>query len=133
MSIMIELEPELERRVVEEAQKEGIPAAQYILKTLESHLEKEGLLFQVCDETILLEQIATGLATSEWQRYHELQEKRRAESLTLIEKRDLIALSNRIEALNVRRIAALSVLAQRRNSTIESVMRSLGISETVYG
>lgn len=133
MSIMIELEPELERRVVEEAQKKGMPTEQYILKTLESHLEKEGLMVQVCDETTLLEQIATGLSTSEWRHYHELQEKRCAESLTSIENRDLIALSDRIEALNVRRMAALSALAQRRNSTLESVMRGLGIPETIYG
>ncbi len=133
MSIMIELEPDLERRVVEEAQKIGILPAQYILKTLESHLENEASTGQVLDETILLEQIATGLSTAEWRHYHELQEKRRAESLTSIENRDLIALSNRIEMLNVRRMAALSALAQRRNSTLESVMRSLGIPETVYG
>jgi predicted ATPase len=81
---------------------------------------------------LLLQQINQGLPQETWQRYHELIDKRRAESLTPDEHATLIALSDQIEELNARRVGYLVELARLRQTPLEALMQQLGIQTLPY-
>ncbi|MEM7583134.1 MAG: STAS/SEC14 domain-containing protein, partial [Acidobacteriota bacterium] len=61
-----------------------------------------------------MQKINRGLPAATWRHYGELKEKRREESLTASEQAELIALSDNIEAMNVRRMESVIQLARLR-------------------
>jgi len=83
-------------------------------------------------EAALLQQINLGLSESDWQRYHALLDKRRAETLTAGERQELVSLSDRIEEANARRVSGLVELARIRDTPLETLMTDLGISMPKY-
>lgn len=78
-------------------------------------------------ESTLLQQVNLGLSQEEWGHYRELIAKRRAETLTHDEQEELIALSDRIEEANARRMESLVKLARLRETPLEVLMEQLGI------
>ena len=134
MALTIELHPELEARLREEAARAGQDPDSLVRDALEQWLR----LAQSAradalprKETELLLAINQGLAPELWQRYHELIAKRRAETLTPDERTHLIELSDRIEEANARRMEALIELARLRQTSLEALMDQLGIKEGV--
>lgn len=133
MSIVIEIKPELEIQLRNEATKEGIDTNGYIVNTLEDHLRRIRLAPPKLNrrETKLLQKINLGLSQESWPRYHELLKKRRAETLTPNLQAELIALSDQIEIANARRMEYLVKLAQLRQTSLEQLMKNLGLIEYV--
>ncbi len=78
--------------------------------------------------SVLLQQINASLSAIEWERYRALLAKRDTETLIASEQAELIALSDQIEAANVRRMQAVAELAQIRNTTLPALVTSLGLS-----
>jgi len=136
MTITIDLPPHLEARLREEAARAGLDADTFIRNALEErvrqphthdtppHLPRE--------EAELLQRINEGLPPAVWQRYQELDAKRRAETLTPEEHASLIALSDQIEGANARRIEYLVELSRLRQVSLETVMDQLGIQAPKY-
>lgn len=85
------------------------------------------------NETALLVRINAQPAESESARYAELALKRDAETLTPDEHQELIALGDRIEALDVDRIEALAELARMRRTTLAELMQQLEIPVHHHG
>lgn len=81
--------------------------------------------------TITIE-INRSLSQIQWERYDQLVGKRRAETLTPEELDELIALSDQIEKVNVRRIEYLAELAQMRNTTVSAWITELGIRPRLH-
>jgi hypothetical protein len=79
------------------------------------------------EEVKLLERINEGLSAETWQRYHELKAKRDAATLTPEEHAELIALSDTIEAWNVRRLEFAAELARLREVPFPELVRQLGL------
>jgi hypothetical protein len=75
----------------------------------------------------LLEKINEGLSPETWQRYHELKARRDAATLTPEEHAELIALSDTIEAWNVRRLEFVAELARLRGVPFPLLVRQLGL------
>jgi hypothetical protein len=96
------------------------------------HIQRRSIPCLREDEAHLLQQINQGLPQETWQRYHELIDKRRAESLTPDEHATLIALSDQIEELNARRVGYLVELARLRQTPLEALMQQLGIQTLPY-
>lgn len=134
MTLTIELAPELERQLRLEAAKAGIDASRYVVNALEERLRQlhQPLPHLSRDETELLRKINLGLAEEQWQRYHRLVAKRRAETLSVDEQKELIALSDQIEQANARRMAHLIELAKQRQTSLEALMSELGIQAPAY-
>jgi hypothetical protein len=80
-------------------------------------------------ESELLKEINLGVSTDTWTEYHHLIAKRQAENLTDGEQQQLIEISDRLEAANVRRMKALIELANLRGQSLDTVMQELEISE----
>lgn len=78
-------------------------------------------------ESELLELINEGPAAQTQQRFRELDEKRRSETLTEEEHAELIRINMEMEAKNVQRMRYLSELALLRKTGLRNLMAQLGI------
>ena len=134
MTVTIDLGPELEAGLRDEAAREGMDASGFILNTLKPRLRRtrRGETHLSKRESELLLKINAGLPETTWERYHALVARRKAETLTPEEHAELILLSHQVERDKARRIGHLIELDKMRHTTLEAVMQSLGISPRPY-
>ena len=138
MSLTIELKPELEVRLRDEASKAGLDAQTFIFLALEERLgesdRKNGKLPPRLSkqESELIGKINEGLPEEVLKQYRELAAKRRDEKLTRKEHAELIALSDRIEELGSRRMEALVELSKLRQVPLKALMKQMGIQAPRY-
>lgn len=79
-------------------------------------------------EAELLREIGLGLSAENWQRYRNLNGKRRAETLTPDEHRELIALGDQLEQMHARRMERALELARLKGISFDSILKQLGIA-----
>jgi len=133
-TITLELTPELEQQLRDEAAKQGLDPSHYIVNTLKERLRSplRDASFLSRAEADLLQKINRGLLSEIWEHYHALIAKRRAETLTPGEQATLIEISDQIEQANAHRIQYLIELANLRDTSLEAVMQELGIEAPAY-
>ena len=133
MTITIDLTPEVEAQLREEAAKVGMEEGDFILNTLQERVCRASVPPKELpprlsrEESELLLEINKGLPEELWHEYDSLVVKRRAETLTPEEHCRLIEMSDHIEITNARRIELLIQLARIQNTTLDSLMKKLGI------
>ena len=135
MALTVEITPELESQVREQAKQRGLEADEYIVNVLQEHLRQrqKHLPSHLPEpEARLIEQINEGFPPELWRRYNELVTKRRAETLTVDEQAELISLSDQIEEFNTRRLEFLADLARLRQISLAELMQQLGITTPQY-
>ncbi len=130
MTLTIQMTPDLESRLRDEAGKAGLNESQFVLATLEERLKKAkpGSILSA-EETSLLSKINEGLPQATWRRFHELNGKRQAETVTTPEHAELLDLINQVELYGARRLGYLNQLAKLRSVTLDEVMTQLGINK----
>ena len=136
MTFTIDITAELEARLLEEAAQQGLAPQDYIVQRLQDQLQRSPTPTPPClpkEEAQLLQKINQGLPQATWQHYHQLLEKRRAETLASDEKQILISLSDQIEEANSRRMEHLVHLAQLRHTSLTNLMEQLGIKAPADG
>jgi hypothetical protein len=79
-------------------------------------------------EKQLLETINAPLPGELRRRYDELKARRDAETLTPAQHRELLRLSDQVEALQAERVKALAEMARRRNTTLTRLLKELGLT-----
>lgn len=84
------------------------------------------------DESELMLKINQGISPDIQARFDSLVAKRQAETLTPEEHRELVALTEQIEAADAERIACLSELARIRGMPLDTLMQELGIQPPAY-
>jgi hypothetical protein len=125
-TITLQLSSELEQQLLAAAIEQGIEPGLYILNTLQERLLSNRSVSMT--EAELIQKINIGLSPSDWGKYHALIAKRQAETLTQDEYQQLVAMSDRLEKLNVQRIQSLIQLAKLRQQTLPELMENLGIN-----
>jgi hypothetical protein len=132
MTLTIDIPPELESRLRDEAARQGVDARTLIVRALEQRLgvtQSPGQAASLSKaEAELLQKINLGVSQEDWARYRDLVAKRRAETLADGEQAELVALSDRIERANAERVRHLIELARLRGTTLDALMRELQIS-----
>jgi hypothetical protein len=83
-------------------------------------------------ESELLLQVNQGLPAALDARCRELIPKRRNQTLSEEERRELVGLAEQVEQLQARRAAFLAELAQLRHITLAQLMHDLGISAPAH-
>jgi hypothetical protein len=83
-------------------------------------------------EAELLQQINQGVPAGIQQRFNELTARRRANLLTPEEHQELLQLIDQIEQFDVKRVEALSELAQLRKVSLRKLMKQLGLRPPAY-
>ena len=130
MTLTIDLAPDLESQLREDALREGLDPIGYARRVLQEelrHRREESIPHLSRAESRLLQDISQGLSAELWQQYHDLVAKRRAETLTPEQHQTLIALSDQIEMDYSQRLESVLELARLRGTTLEAQMKSLGI------
>lgn len=130
MTITIDVTDEFERRLREEAARQGMEPGQYIVQAIQPRLERQRTTTSALarQESRLLAEINQGLSQTEWERYYCLVAKRRAEEITEEECTELAATSERIEAENADRMKRLAELADLRSVTLPELLTQLGVA-----
>ena len=136
MTIMINLPPELERCLQDEAAQAGLAPDRFVLDTLEERLHQRRAgqdsphLSQA--ESELMQRINQGLPEETWVRYHDLVAKRKAETLTSEQHQELMRLSDQVEMDYAQRLEIVLELARLRGTLLEAQMKTLGIPQYTY-
>lgn len=137
MTITIEISPETESQLQQVAARAGVAPDVYIVGLLQQNLTQVGGRNKADrslprQEAELLQKINQSLSQIEWQRYDQLLAKRQTQTIAPEELDELIALSDQIEAANVRRIKYLAELARLRGTTISALIVELGINPRAH-
>jgi hypothetical protein len=129
MTLKIDISSDLEARLREEADKQGVDVNQYVVDVLRDRVQSRanGEACLSDEESRWLEEINAGLSQTDWTRYYDLVDKRQREELTDNEHAELVAMADRIEELNVRRIECLAELARSRGKSLPEMMDQLQI------
>lgn len=78
-------------------------------------------------ELALLSRLTQGLPSETWRRYHELNRKRRDESIDERELRELLRLNKQVEAWNAERMELAFEIANLRGMSLNETLEQLGM------
>ena len=135
MAITIDMTPEIEAKLRDEAAKEGLDPDRYVLHTL---AERWGQTHETItphlrrSESELLQHINEGLPAETWRQYHALIARRDAGTLTADDQKILVGLIDEVEIAHARRMKYLVELANLRETTLDELMDALGIVKPTY-
>lgn len=113
MGLTIQLEPDLEARIREQAANAGVPVERYAAQRMA--------------ESDLLWRIRTVAPETETRRLHHLMRRRRAGALDASESAELQALLDVREERAGQRIVDVTTLAGLREMTVKQVVEQLGL------
>lgn len=130
MSITIQITSELGKQLAMLAKQKGIDANILAAKMLKEKLEEDE--DKLNREDKLLQKINVGLPSEVWDRYEILIDKRKNLTLTEVEQKELIQISDRIELSNVNRIKHLIELSQLKKVSLDDLMKELQITAPSY-
>ena len=136
MTMTIELTPEMETQLREEAAKEGLAPDRLVLSAVQSLLHQRHTEQSVPHlskaEAELMQQINQGLPTETWEQYHALRKRCQAEILTPEEHQTLINLSNQVEMDYAQRLGLILELSHIHGISLDAEMKTLGIPRYSY-
>lgn len=137
MTLTIDLKPEMETALREQAAKVGLDTGHFIQRTIEDRLKHAfnghpDVPPLSGEESKLLRQVNEWLPSETWEEYQELREKFRAETLTEAEHQRLTEIYDQIEIINAQRIAFIAELARFRKVSLKEMMNQLGIASPGY-
>jgi hypothetical protein len=128
MTLTLDLNPDLERRLRAEAASRGLTLEELILEDLNARAAQVLNPSRLNpEETALMQVITEGLPEAFWARYRELITLRDQEALSEAEHAELIDCSDRVEQLSARRVEALVQLAQLRRVSVQTLRAELGL------
>lgn len=130
MSLVLQINPSLEKRVRQNALQKGIDLSLFIVEFLEQNFPEEKPKPKALskEEALLLEKIELAIPVETWERYHVLRAKRQAETINALENTEYAAINQQIEAANVKRLTYLIELAKIRKITLDELMIQLGLT-----
>lgn len=132
----INLPPELETSLRDEAAKEGLATDRFVIDALRERLSQSRFQQNAPRlskaEAELMQRINEGLPVETWRRYHALIAEREAGTLTADQQQVLVGLIDQVELAHARRLGYLLELATLRGTTLDAVMDALGIAKPTY-
>ena len=126
MTLLVDLPPEIEARVHEVAQAEGLDVSALMREAVEARVRQYDPARPLAEADLLL-RINRSFSESFWDTYRALIAKRRAETLTSQEQQELIGMSDQLEAWHVERLRYLVKLAKLRQVSLDALTQQLGL------
>ena len=126
MTLLVDLPPEIEARVHEVAQAEGLDVSALMREAVEARVRQYDPARPLTESDLLL-RINRSFSESFWDTYRTLIAKRRAETLTSQEQQELIGMSDQLEAWHVERLRYLVKLAELRQVSLDALTQQLGL------
>ena len=137
MSIMLEINPALEKKLREKAARKGVGLDYF----LQAELEKIGNTDDVerpkrkrlsQQESKLLQKIDLGFSSAFWEKYRAFIKTKENRILTETEMIEFLQMNKQVEAANAKRMQFLVELAQLRQVPLRQLMEGLGIKAGNY-
>ncbi len=126
MTLLVDLPPEIEARVHEAAEAEGVDITAYVREAMAaSHPFPAAPALMT--EKELVEEINRGFSQAFWERFRYLVRRRQAETMTPAEQKEAISMSDRTEARSVERLQCLIELSKRRGKSVRALMVEMGV------
>ena len=132
MTVVLDLPPEMESKMREVAQAEGLDVATLVRETMAARL-REYNPARGLTEADLLTRINRGFPEVFWDRYRQLIARHRAESMTPEEQQEAIGMSDELEAWRVERLQYLIKLAEMRHTSVDALMQKMGLRPIPVG
>jgi hypothetical protein len=123
MSLTISLPPDVERRLAEDAVREGLTVEELASRTLQIRWATAPML----SESQLLEKINEGFPETFWKRYQSLQKQMREEVLPEADRPEYLEMVAQVERRQTERLRQLSEPAKRREVGLLELIRELGL------
>jgi hypothetical protein len=132
MSLVLQINPSLEKRVRQNALQKGVDLGQFIVQFLELNFPEEKPKPQVLSkrESVLLEEIDAFIPIETWESYHFFRGKRNNGTINALESADYDAVNQQIEAATVKRLKLLIELSKIRKISLDELMLQLGLTTT---
>ena len=124
MTLVLDLPAEVEAKVREVAQAEGLDAVAFVREATEARLRQHDPSRSLT-ETDLLARINRGFPETFWNRFRTLAAKCDAGTLTPEEQQEFVAQTDQTENRDAQRLMYLAELAQRRGITLKALVTSL--------
>lgn len=135
MSITVEINPVLEKKLREKAARKGVGLNHFIQTELEKIVAKEDIPYSHRvgkEESKLLQKINLGLSAAFWEKYREFIRIKETRILNETELTEFIRMTDQVEAANARRMRYLVELANLREIPLRQLMDDLGIKAGSY-
>ncbi len=138
MTVTLELDAETEEQLHEQAAALGTTVESFAVQSVVDSLNRlrhrpsppVGKVLSK-EESRLMMEINLGLPEATWLRYRELNQKRRDEIITEEELTELRSLNDVIECDHVRRLELVAELAKLRGTTLDALMKEMGLWRTI--
>jgi hypothetical protein len=129
MSITVQVTKDVEKKLRENAARQGKELDRYVSEILEqvSNYEQPTNSSVSAQEADLLQRINLAISSETWAEYRRLVARREREEITPEELDLLISITDQIEIANAERIRHLAELAQLRGISLSALMHELGI------
>lgn len=129
MSITVQVTKDVEKKLRENAARQGKPLDRYVSEILEqvSNYERPASSSISAQEADLLQRINLAISSETWAEYRQLVARREQEEITPEELDLLISITDKIEIANAERIRYLAELARLRGVSLSELMHELGI------
>ena len=126
MTVVLDFPPEMETKMQEVAQAEGLDVPELVRETMTARLRQYDPS-RPLTESELLARINRGFPETFWNRFRVLVAKRENGSLTLEEQKELISHSDQTENRDAERLTYLIELSARRGMTVQALIGQLGL------
>ena len=131
MSVTIAFPPTIEKRLRDDAARQGVSLEQYITQFVISGLSGSNRPDpDELTEDELLQRVQLNVKPHELDEYYRLVELRKSEHMTDEEYERLLELTNRIEIAHAERMKYVVALANLRKASLEQIMFDLGFPKS---
>lgn len=127
MTLVVDLPPEIESKVREVAQAEGLEVSALMREAVEARVRQYDPARPLTESDLLLRINRLVFSEAFWNRYRELVAKLNAGTLTPNEQADLFAHTDQTENRDAERLPYLVALARLHGITVEQVITQLGL------
>lgn len=126
MTLLVDLPPEIEARVHEAAETEGVDTAAYVREAMAASHPFPAAPASMTEKE-LVEEINRGFSQAFWERFRYLVRRRQAETMTPAEQKEAISMSDRTENWDAQRLQYLLELSARRGISTYKLMTEMDI------
>ena len=132
MTLVVDLPSEIESRVREAADSEGVEVSALMSKAAQAYVRQHDPARPLTEAELLMRINQSGFPETFWDRFRALVAKRQGGTLTPEEQQELLWHTEQTENRDAERLPYLFQLADRRGVTIQTLMTQLGLSPVPF-
>lgn len=126
MTLVLELPPDIESRVLQAAEAEGLDTSAYVGRKMASLMPFFAAPVSMTNKE-LVEEINRGFSEAFWERFRALVRLRQSGKMTTSEQEEAIRMTDQTEERAAERLQCLVELSARTGKSVDQLMAEMGI------